>query len=221
MGLLVLILIVGVGVAAAVSYSRYQGRQRRMRSVADLAHRIGFTFTPADQSRMVDMPFSFFKVGSGRKVELVIAGMHNDLPLCIFDYQYYIDSGRSRTYHYFTCALLTIPAGCPPLRLTHENVLTRLGDHISHQDVKLEYDDFNRRFHVDCKEQKFAFALLDGQMMEWLLSADTFDRVEIIGPWVLLTRSRLDPAAWLNLGVWLDTFHAHIPAIVYSTFPRG
>ena len=53
------------------------------------------------------------------------------------------------TYHRFTCALLTIPAACPPLRLTHENVLTRLGDHLGHHDVKLEYDDFNRRFHVE------------------------------------------------------------------------
>ena len=93
----------------------------------------------------------------------MISGTHNNLPLKIFDYEYYIDSGRSREYHRFTCAILTIPAACPPLRLSHENAMTRLGDHLGHHDVELEYDDFNRRFHVNCEDQKFAFACSTGR----------------------------------------------------------
>ena len=67
--------------------------------------------------------------------------------------------GKSRQVHRETCAILTIPAACPSLRLTHENALTRLADHFEHTDVKLEYDDFNRRFRVECEDQKFAFCL--------------------------------------------------------------
>jgi len=211
------------GAAAAFQFAQ---RQARVRAVGALAQRVGFTFAPTDASGIRDMPFALFRLGHGRKAELVISGTHNGLPLQIFDYQYYVQGNRSRDYHRFTCAILTIPAACPRLRLSRENVITRLEDHLTHHDVKLEYDDFNRRFLVNCEDQKFAFALLDGQMMEWLLAADRqdslarFDRVEIVGPWVLLAHMRIPPASWLNLGTWLDTFHSHIPALVYSTFPN-
>jgi hypothetical protein len=211
---------------AAIAYFGFAQRQARARAVAALAQRVGFTYSQGDGYGIAQMPFTLFRQGRGQKAELVLSGTHNNLPLRIFDYEYYIDGGRSRDYHRFTCAVLTIPAACPPLRLSRENVLTRLEDHLTHHDVKLEYDEFNRRFLVNCEDQKFAFALLDGQMMEWLLAADggdplaRFDRVEIIGPWVLLAHMRIPPASWLNLGTWLDTFHSHIPAIVYSTFPN-
>ena len=97
--------------------------------------------------------------------------------------------------------------------------MTRLGDHFGLRDVELEYDDFNRRFRVKCGDQKFAFSLLDGRMMEWLLRADDFDCVEVDGPWVLLAAPKLDVSRWLELGSWLDQFHRQIPAVVYSTYP--
>ena len=215
-----------IGLCVAIAYFGFAQRQARTRAVAALAQQIRFTFAQNDLSGIPQMPFALFRQGRGQKAELVISGRHNGLPLEIFDYEYYVDGGKSRDYHRFTCAILTIPAACPALSLSRENVLTRLVDHIDHHDVKLEYDDFNRRFLVNCKDQKFAFALLDGQMMEWLLAADNsdslsrFDHIEIVGPWVLIAHMRLAPAAWLNLGTWLDTFHSHIPAIVYSTFPN-
>ena len=45
--------------------------------------------------------------------ELVIVGTHNDLPLSMFDYEYYVQGDRSREYHRFTCAVLTIPGRVP------------------------------------------------------------------------------------------------------------
>lgn len=223
MELVVIVLVAGGGFAL-VAYFRYQARERRVREVAALAQRAGFGFTRDDVDRVVDMPFKLFAEGDGRRVELVISGTHNARPMRMFDYWYYEDSsngqgGRSRSYHRFTCALLTLPAACPPLRLTHEDFLTRLGSHLGLDDVEFEYDDFNRRFRVKCNEQRFAFALLDGQMMEWLLEADTFESVEVVGPWVLLAGTRLEPARWLDLGTWLDQFHARVPPVVYTTYP--
>lgn len=206
------------------AYLQYRVRQARIAAVAAVARRIGFVFLQHDTDHVVDMPFGLFKRGDGRRVELVISGEHNGLPLRIFDYWYYDETsdgrgGRSRSYHRFTCALLTLPAACPPLRITHEDFLTRLGDHLGLHDVELEYDDFNRRFRVKCNDQKFAFALLDGQMMQWLLDSDHFECVEIVGPWALLAGGKADPARWLDLGTWLDQFHAHVPPVVYTTYP--
>ena len=218
-----LFVLVG-GVIAVVAYLRYQARQTRIHSVAALAQRTGFSFSRDDVDHVVDMPFKLFSQGDGRRVELVISGTHNGLPMRMFDYWYYDDSsngqgGRSRSYHRFTCGLLTIPAACPPLRLGHEDFMTRLGDHLGLHDVELEYDDFNRRFRVKCGEQKFAFALLDGQMMQWLLEAGSFESVEVVGPWILLAGKQLEPARWLDVGAWLDQFHAHVPPVVYATYP--
>lgn len=222
-----LTVVVFVAIVAAfggVAYLfRVRARQARVRAVGALAPRVGFTFSDADVDHIVDMPFALFSKGDGRRVELVISGVHDGVPMRIFDYWYYDESGgrggRNRTYHRFTCALATIPAACPRLRLGHEDLLTRLGDHLGLGDVELEYDDFNRRFRVKCDDQKFAFSLLDGKMMQWLLGADHFDSVEVDGPWVLLVEPKLDPARWLDLGSWLDQFHRQIPPVVYSTYP--
>jgi hypothetical protein len=213
-------LLFGIAVAA-VYYFQIQRRVARRRAIATLARRVSFEYFQDDTAGITGMPFSFFQQGKGRKAQNVISGTHNKFPLKIFDYEYYIDSGRSRDYRRFTCAILTIPAACPSLRLSHETALTRLADHVGHHDIELEYDDFNRRFQVNGKDQKFAFSLLDGQMMQWLLDTDTFERVEIVGPWVMVVRKQLNPAVWLDLGTWLDAFQTRVPPVVYSTFPRA
>jgi hypothetical protein len=61
--------------------------------------------------------------------------------------------------------------------------------------------------------------LLDGQMMEWLVGALAVDRLEIMGPWILLANEPVDPSRWKELGEWLDEFRLHIPPVVYSSYP--
>jgi hypothetical protein len=222
-GLAVLLLLAGV-VVAGVYYLKYRARQARIAAVMALARRIGFTFSIDDVDHITAMPFVLFAKGDGRKVDLVCSGVHNGRPLRLFDFVYWEQSSdgkgrRSRSYYRFTCAILQIPAACPGLCITHEDFLTRLGGAIGFRDVELEYDDFNRRFRVKCNDQKFAFTLLDGEMMQWLLDADGFEALEVVGPWVLLARGRLPPSAWTNLGRWLDEFHGHVPPLVYSAYP--
>ena len=224
MALVVVVLIVGIAVAGGLAYQKYRNKQARIQAVMALAQRVGFTFSLADSDRVVDMPFALFSKGEKRGVELVITGEHDGLPMRLFDYWYYDETtdshgNRSRTYHYFTCGIVTIPAACPRLRIGHENFMTRLGDHLGLHDVVFEYDDFNRRFRVKCDDQKFAFSLFDGKMMQWLLGADGFESVEVDGPWVLLASPKVDPSQWLGLGSWLEQFHRQIPAVVYSTYP--
>ena len=216
MTVVVLFLLFGVVVVAG-SYFRGQKQQSRMSAISSTADQLGFEFSAIDTYGLETMPFALFRQGKGQTAQNVMSGTHDNLPLKMFDYEYYVQ-GRSREYHRFTCAFITIPAACPWLALTHENAMTRLGDHLGLHDVELEYDDFNRRFKVN-GEQKFAFAMLDGQMMEWLLGADAFDRVEIVGPWVMIVRQPLVPSAWTTMGNWLDAFHTHIPPVVYSTYP--
>jgi hypothetical protein len=220
------ILFIVVGLAAVIGVRVVQARSRvaRMNAIAAIGRTIGFTFSADDTDRVVSMPFALFSKGVGRGVECVLSGTHDGLPMRLFDYWYYDETtdsrgNRSRQYHRFTCALATIPAACPRFQLGYENFLTRLGDHLGLNDVELEYDDFNRRFRVKCADQKFAFSLLDGGMMEWLLGSASFAAVEIDGPWVLVAADKLEPSQWLTLGSWLEQFHHQIPPVVYSTYP--
>jgi hypothetical protein len=218
------LLVIGAVVVGAVFYLRYRARQQHIRGVAALAQRLGFAFQLHDDDHIADMPFALFSRGDGHEADLIVSGTHNGMRLRMFDFMYYENNSdgrgnRSRTYHRFTCAILQIPAACPPLCLEHEDFLTKLGRHVGIHDVELEYDEFNKRFRVKCKEQKFAFTLLDGDMMQWLLDRDGFETLEVVGPWVLLAENRLDPARWPDLGTWLDQFHAHVPPLVFSTYP--
>lgn len=212
--------VIVLAASAVLAYFQRKSRRRRSAAVAALAGRIGFTYARDDTSGLVGMPFWLFGQGHGQHAREVISGTRDGLPLSIFDFEYWEQGGRSRDYHYFTCAVLTIAAACPDLRLTHETALTRLEEHLGHHDVELEYDDFNRQFRVTCEHQKFAFSLLDAQMMRWLMATDAFQYLEIAGSWVLLAGPRLKPPYWLNLGNWLDEFQKRIPPVVYSTFPR-
>jgi hypothetical protein len=223
--LAVLLLLVGGGIAA-FAYLKYRARQARVAAVRALALRIGFDFTIEDVDHLTGMPFALFARGDGRKADLVCTGVHNGRPLRLFDYVYWDESSdgkgrRSRSYYRFTCAVLQIPAACPGLCITHEGFLTRLGSALGIRDVELEYDDFNRRFRVKCNDQKFAFTLLDGEMMQWLLDADGFEALEVVGPWVLLAGKQLEPARWPDLGTWLDQFHGRVPPLVYTTYPSA
>jgi hypothetical protein len=224
MALVVLISVVLIVGAIAVAYMQYRKRQARIQAVMALAQRVGFRFSLGDADRVVDMPFTLFTKGEKRGIELVITGEHHGVPMRMFDYWYYDETSdshgnRTRSYHRFTCGMITIAAACPRLRVGHENFMTRLGGHLGMQDVVFEYDDFNQRFRVKCDDQKFAFSMLDGKMMQWLLDTDTFDSVEVDGPWVLLVGPKIDPARWLELGSWLEQFHRQIPTVVYSTYP--
>ena len=219
-----LFVVVVVVVMPALFYLGYRSRQKRVAAVVALAQQMGFTYTKGDTDRMVTTPFALFRMGEGRGIELVISGRHNDLPLRLFDFWFYTESNdgqghSNRDYHRFTCALLELPANCPALQLSHENAMTRIGEHLGLHDVTFEFDDFNRRFRVKCDDQKFAFSLFDAPMMEWMLGADSFDRLETYGNSVLLASKRLDPAAWPELVTWIDTFHSHVPPVLFTTYP--
>jgi len=150
-----MLLVVGM-VLLAMSVIERRGRTARARAVSALADQIDFAFSTVDSYGLVDLPFSLFLQSGRGTAKLVISGTHNGLPLQIFDYEHRAGKQRDR----YTCALLTIPTGCPWLRLVHENPLTRLADQVVHADVKLEYDDFNHRFLVNSADRKSSTRLI-------------------------------------------------------------
>jgi hypothetical protein len=71
--------------AAAIYYFQIQRRVARRRAIATVARRVSFEYFQDDTAGIAGMPFSLFQQGKGRKAQNVISGMHNKLPLKIFD----------------------------------------------------------------------------------------------------------------------------------------
>jgi hypothetical protein len=220
------VVVVAVLVAGAVWYFRFQLRQKRIANLMLVAHRLGFEFSVDDVNNTMGFPFDLFGRGDGQGIENVMWGERNGVPTRAFDFWYYDETTdtkghRSRSYHRFTCAALTIAADCPALRIGHEGFFSRLGTAIGFKDVELEYDDFNREYRVHCDDQKFAFSLLDGRMMEFLLHVSSIDALEIVGPFVLIAVGKLASEDWPALLETAAQLHEHVPNVVWTTWARS
>lgn len=216
----ILVLVVVIAVAA---WSWQQKLQRR-KDFALLGARLGLTYSQDDPFGTVNLPFALFRKGDGRGVENVLDGELRGRRVRLFDYWYYDESTdskgrRSRTYHRFSCALGAVAAGCPHLSVTREGVFSRLADHLGLRDLELESEEFNRRFEVRADDRRFAYALLDARMMQWLLDQDGADRFEVLGGQVLVGTRKLPVAAVPNLTLALAGFCDHVPAVVCDLYP--
>jgi len=218
------IVVLGVAAVVGVVYVQYRMKQKRIASLRAIAAGIGFEFSQADPADVLGLGFSLLNKGDGRGVESFMAGQHDGKSVECFDYWYYDESTdskgrRSRTYHRYTCGLLTFDAAVPHLALGRENFFSRIGNALGIDDIELEYEAFNREFRVRCDDQRFAFSVLDGQMMEWLLVAPDFEAIEVSGSHVLLARRRAAPEAWPSLLSFLSDFRDHVPSVVFATYP--
>ena len=93
-----------VAVFFVVMFNRLRAR---VLAIQALAQRIGFTFSSSDVEHIVALPLPAFSRGEARRVELVISGTHNGVPLRIVYYSYSCAGSDSSRYE-FTCALATI-----------------------------------------------------------------------------------------------------------------
>jgi hypothetical protein len=220
------VIVVALLVAGGVWYFQFQLRQKRIANLMLVAQRLGFEFSVDDVDNTIGFPFDLFARGDGQGIENVMWGERNGVPTRAFDFWYFDETTdtkghRSRSYHRFTCAAMTITADCPTLRIGHEGFFSRLGSAIGFKDVELEYDDFNREYRVHCDDQKFAFSLLDGRMMEFLLQVSSIDALEIVGPFVLIAVGKLASEDWPALVETAEQFHEHVPNVVWTTWARS
>jgi hypothetical protein len=220
------VIVVALLVAGGVWYFQFQLRQKRIANLMLVAQRLGFEFSVDDVDNTIGFPFDLFARGDGQGIENVMWGERNGVPTRAFDFWYFDETTdtkghRSRSYHRFTCAAMTITADCPTLRIGHEGFFSRLGSAIGFKDVELEYDDFNREYRVHCDDKKFAFSLLDGRMMEFLLQVSSIDALEIVGPFVLIAVGKLASEDWPALVETAEQFHEHVPNVVWTTWARS
>jgi hypothetical protein len=220
--LIFVVVLIAVSVAA---YLSYQSKRKRIQAFGALALQLGLTYTAGDPFGMLGEPFKLFGKGDGRGIENVIYGAYQGVDVRAFDYWYYTESTdsnghRSKSYSRFDCTMLPLEAACSPLNIEHENVLTRLADHLAMHDIEFESEDFNKAFNVKSPDKKFANDFIDARMQQWLLQNGQGLSFEIVGDRLLCISSRIAPAQMPRLLTTAKGFHDAVPSVVADLYPK-
>ena len=115
--------------------------------------------------------FSPFNIGYSQRASHIFEGTFEGLDWVAFQYQYTTGSGRNRTTHTYSIAVITYPMAFHETSLSRENILTSIGKVVGIRDIEFESEEFNRAFYVKCADKKFAYDLFHPRMMEFLLAA--------------------------------------------------
>ena len=221
-----LVFLAFAAAVVAVAVVSYQAKIRRQRELAALAHAHGFDFAVDDPFGTLGEAFTLLGKGDGRGVENVLWGEWQGLAVRAFDYWYYDESTdskghSSKSYSRFCCALVSVDAACPRLTIEEENVLTRLADALTLDDIRFESEEFNRRFDVRGGDERFAHALVDARMMAWLMRHGDGYAFEVVGNRLLCWIRRVSPGSFVRLLGTTKGFRDQIPDVVRSLYPSG
>jgi hypothetical protein len=208
-------------VAAIVWYLQTLATTRRRRRMSEVASRHGLAFSAKDPFRMTDtMPLAFFDIGHARKVTNVMYGRTAEgHDRRAFDYEYTTGSGKNRHVYNFSCGVISTGAAWPQLTLGPEGFFDRVLDVIGGADIQFESEEFNRAWEVRSPDPRFASAMIDPEMMRFLLERAEGARVEVRGPWILFSGERLNPELLPQVIASAEAFRERIPPVVWSLYP--
>lgn len=219
------LVVLAILAAIAIAYFSWLAKKKRREETFALAKSMGLQYDAGDPFNIDEtMPHQLFSLGDGRDCENVMWGMWEGRPVTAFDYWYYTESTdseghTSRTYRRFSCAMTQVPAACPGLVVTGENLFTRMADSLGFRDIELETEEFNRAWQVKCPDRKFATDFIDQRMMQWLMYAGTSWSFEVAGPIVLVYAKKLPTSEIPNLLRCLKAFCEKIPRVVWDLYP--
>jgi hypothetical protein len=215
-----LILVVTAAALAGVWWRRRADIDRQRRLMF-LCRRAGLEFAPLDLSPDTAwLPFPMFG-HSEHGTENVVRGRGGDEGVRAFDF-WYRDSGDERALglrREFTCATVPLWFTCPRLQVAPRDVVDDVAGALGGQEVRLELEEFDRRFRVEGEDERFAFAFLDQRMMEALLGLPTDVTVDVNEDVLLLWAPTLPAEQVLLLFEAAVAIRRRIPRVVASLFP--
>jgi hypothetical protein len=132
------------------------------------------------------------------------------------------DSGDERALsprRGFTSATVPRWFTCPRLHVAPRDVVDEVAGTLGGQEVRLELEEFDRRFRVESEDGRFAVAFLDQRMMEALLGLPGDMRVDVNEDVLLLWAPKLPAEQVLLLFDAAAAIRRRIPRVVASLFP--
>jgi hypothetical protein len=193
-------------------------KRPRREAMRDEARRLGLEWSPTDPFELLDTPFALFRWSRAASSEFdnVLSGSWHGFAVRVFDYAYARGENRERR---LSCALVGIPGGWPTTVIRPEGATTTLADHVAMPDIEFESESFNRAFDVRSDDPRFASALVDAQMMAWLLQLGNGWGFEIRGRWILGYRDQVLPWEVGEVLSTIEAFVERIPRAARSLYP--
>ena len=180
--LLPLILLLALGAVIFFVWLAHKHAKERTAAIGQLAARLRWSFLGDAKERRFEASypqFALFRRGHSRYAHNRLSGriqaLNTDLPAIAGDYHFKITSGSgknrsTRTYR-FSFIIVSLPFGpqLPSLRVRSENLMDKFAGAIGFADIDFESAEFSRRHHVSSSDRRFAYALIDPRMIEFLL----------------------------------------------------
>jgi hypothetical protein len=215
-----LVLVMMVAALAGVWWRRRAGIDRQRRLML-LCRRAGLEFGPLDLSPDTAwLPFPMF--GHPRHgTENLVWDRRGGEDVRAFDF-WYQDPGEGRTIgsrRRFTCAVVSLGFTSPRLRVAPRDVFDDVAEALGPPEVRLELDEFDRRFRVEAEDARFAVSFLDQRMMEAILGLPEGVTVDVNEDVLLLWAPQLPPERVLLLFDAAAAIRRRIPSVVASLFP--
>lgn len=229
----ILLIVIGLAVGIACAMLAHKQTQARREAMANLASEMGFAFNPekdADHDEQY-AHFEIFRRGHSRSAYNTITGSIDParsggigggdglppLPIKMGDFTYKITSSNgktttTRTYN-FSYLILHLPyASVPDLLIRPEGMFDKLAGVFGFDDIDFESAEFSRRFCVKSPDKKFAYAVCDPRMMEFLMrgSPPTID-IEHSRCCLSDGGRRWEPAEFKRMLAWAQRFFEHWP----------
>lgn len=200
-------------VAVAILVSILGRRRWSVGSIDDESRRLAAFMLEPSVPAFLDFPK--FRADPGR-VEIVVE--HDGVTR--FDYAVvrHVGEANEKTLR-IPCAVGPIGADCPVLSISRRNALAT-SSAPGLPDVAFESDMFDRELRVQCADARFAHALVDERMMEWLLLFPSNWGIQIAGGRALVFGNE-GPQANQNekAAETLADFLAHVPRALAGLYP--
>jgi hypothetical protein len=118
-----------------------------------------------------------------------------------------------------TCAVVPLAFSAPRLRIAPRDLDDEMKAALGLREVRLELEEFNRRFVVETEDERFAIAFLEQRMMAGLLSLPDGVTAEVNENVLLLSAPQLPAEQVLLLFDAAVAIHRRIPRVLPSLFP--
>jgi hypothetical protein len=212
--------------AGAIAWATYRFRVLpRRKSFEGQAREAGLQSSPGDPLALLSSGFSLFRrPASARELENTAWGLRRGREIVVADYWYV--PGTNTTVddeQRFVCVVDEVRPGWPDLIVEPAGVVAVVKDAVGLGDQDLESERFNRAFDVRASDRRFASALLDARMMEWLLARAPGVGFEVLGGRLMVFEPRMRASVDdvdRALGRY-DGFLEHLPRVVHPSSPRA
>ncbi|MCL2595979.1 MAG: hypothetical protein FWD83_10730 [Promicromonosporaceae bacterium] len=185
--MVVLLAVLGVGAVVAVLgafvmlaiwlvRTAQRNRHRRSAWLWSFASSRGWSFAESEPGLVRLSARAPFGVGHARAATDVIRGAIDGVPFVSFTYTYRTgdSSENSEVTHTAMVTCIRTPPSPNMLLVTPEGALSGLMDAIGLGDLKLESEDFNRRFNIRTNNDRFAYDVLNPTTMHRMLTDRRF-----------------------------------------------